>query len=218
MNTALQLAQTRYTCKAYDAAQKIDEDTFNTLLEMLRLAPSSINIQPWQFLVVNSDDKKSLLTQSMTDGDAHNVPKVMNASHILVLCTKTSLDGAHLDKVLQAEQAAGRFATDEIMQSRKALCSYYIEQFAQDPQKLITWAENQTFIALGHLLLSAAMLGIDATPIGGYDAQVLDDLLDLPAQNLKSSVLVSLGYASSADGNKTLPKARLAMDDVVKFL
>lgn len=62
------------------------------------------------------------------------------------------------------------------------------------------------------------MLGIDATPIGGYDAQVLDDLLDLPAQNLKSSVLVSLGYASDDDGNKTLPKARLAMDDVVKFL
>ncbi len=216
--TALELIQTRYTCKAYDATKKIDDATLNTLLEMLRLAPSSINIQPWQFLVASSDDAKATITTAMTGGDAHNVPKVQNASHTLILCTHTTIDDAHLTAVLHAEKDAGRFASDEIMQSRQALCSHYISQYATQPDVLLQWAENQTFIALGHLLLSAKLLGIDATPIGGYDAEVLDQALDLPAKGLKSSVLVALGYASDADGNRTLPKARLAMDQLVTWL
>lgn len=216
--TALKLAQTRYTCKAYDATKKIDDATLHTLLEMLRLAPSSINIQPWQFLVASTDDSKAMITSAMTGGDAHNVPKVQNASHTLILCTRTTIDDAHLNAVLHAEKDAGRFASDEIMQSRQALCSHYISQYAQEPQVLLQWAENQTFIALGHLLLSAKLLGIDATPIGGYDATVLDAALDLPNKGLKSSVLVALGYASDADGNRTLPKARLPMEQVVSWL
>lgn len=48
-DAALAVAQTRYTCKAYQAQQHIDQKTLMTLLEMLRLAPSSINIQPWHY-------------------------------------------------------------------------------------------------------------------------------------------------------------------------
>lgn len=185
---------------------------------MLRLAPSSINIQPWQFLVASTDDSKVIITSTMTDGDAHNVPKVQNASHTLILCTRTTIDDAHLSKILHNEKDAGRYASDDIMQSRLALCSHYISQYAQDPQALFQWSENQTFIALGHLLLSAKLLGIDATPIGGYNANQLDTALDLSAKGLKSSVLVALGYASDSDANRTLPKARLPIDQVVQFL
>jgi nitroreductase/dihydropteridine reductase len=45
----LNLAQQRYTTKAYDPNKKIPQDQIDLLLEVLRLAPSSINIQPWHF-------------------------------------------------------------------------------------------------------------------------------------------------------------------------
>lgn len=215
---ALTLAKTRRTCKAYDATAKIDESTLKVLLETLRLAPSSINIQPWKFLVTDQDNTKNLITQSMVDGDAHNVPKVNNASHVLVLCTRTDLDDAHLSNVLQAEKDAGRFGSDEIMQARFNLCQYYISQMQDDPKKLLVWSENQTFIALGHLLMACAMMGIDATPIGGYDQALLDAQLGLADQGLQSSVLVAIGYASDTDANQQLPKARLPFDEVIQFI
>ena len=217
-NSALAAAQARRTCKAYDATRKIDESTLQTLLNTLRLAPSSINIQPWKFLVTDRMSTKNLITKSMVDGDAHNVPKVNNASHILILCTRTDLDDAHLSKVLQAEKDAGRFGSDAIMQARFDLCQYYISQMQTSPEKLLAWSENQTFIALGHLLMACAMMGIDATPIGGYDQALLDAERRLADQGLKSSVLVAIGYASHTDANQQLPKARLAFDEVVSFI
>lgn len=207
-------AQHRYTCKAYDPTKQIDEATLNAILESLRLAPSSINIQPWHFLIAKSEEAKNRLALALTDDDAHNLPKVKNASCVLVLCTKTNIDQAHLDKVIEAEDKAGRFANTDAKHNRQAFCQSFFNEFAKNPTAMQAWAENQTFIALGHLLLSAQTFGVNATAIGGYDAVVLDDELDLASQHLKSSVIVALGYADETDFNKALPKGRLAFDDV----
>ena len=43
-------------------------------------------------------------------------------------------------------------------------------------------------------LLAAADLRIDATPMEGFDNKAVDELLDLPAQGLKSAVILALGY------------------------
>lgn len=44
----LNATQMRYTTKAYDASKNSDHQ-FQRLLEILRLTPSSVNIQPWHF-------------------------------------------------------------------------------------------------------------------------------------------------------------------------
>ena len=55
-------------------------------------------------------------------------------------------------------------------------------------------AAKQAYIALGFGLLAAADLRIDATPMEGFDNKAVDELLDLPAQGLKSTVILALGY------------------------
>lgn len=45
----LNVSKTRYTTKAYDPIRKIPKEQVARLLEILRLTPSSINIQPWHF-------------------------------------------------------------------------------------------------------------------------------------------------------------------------
>ncbi|OOR92108.1 NAD(P)H nitroreductase [Moraxella caviae] len=216
--TAQQIANARRTCKAYDPTRRLDDETFGALLEALRLAPSSINIQPWQFLVADTDTTKARLCTSMTGADTHNVAKVMNASHVIVLCTRTTLDNAHLDAVMAAEKSAGRFKDDAALTTRKQHCLSYLTPLQQDSARLNVWAEQQTFIALGHLLMAAQIAGVQATPIGGFNNAALDDELSLHAQGLKSSVIVSLGYASADDANQTLPKARLPAEKVITFL
>lgn len=211
-------AQHRYTCKAYDPTKTIDDDTLTAILESLRLAPSSINIQPWHFLIAKSQTAKERLACAVTGDNAYNLPKILNASCVLVLCTKTCLDQAHLDNIIASEDKAGRFANDDAKNARQALCQGFFNEFSKNPSELLAWAENQTFIALGHLLLSAQTFGVQATAIGGYDRAVLDNELNLANQHLKSSVIVALGYAHDDDFNQHLPKARLAFDDVFSTL
>lgn len=215
---ALAIAQNRYTCKAYDFTKKINPKTFGVLLECLRLAPSSLNIQPWQFLVADSDNAKERITVAMTGGDIHNIPKVMHASHVIVLCTQTDIDDAHLDKVIRAEAKAGRFISDESQQARKIHCQTYLEHYRRNMAEFDVWAEQQIFIALGQLLITAELLGIQATPIGGFNKDALDDNLNLKDKSLKSSVIVALGYAHTDDPNRTLTKARLDATDVISYL
>lgn len=214
MTNPLEILASRYTCKAYDQTRKIDEATFAILTECLRLAPSSINIQPWQFLIATTDAAKARITTAMTKGDAHNVPKVMNASHVLIFCTRLHLNDDHLTKIMDSEQAAGRFANDTSRRSRQALCQNYLHTYAQTPELMARWADEQAFIALGQLLMSAHMLGVSATPIGGFDKSVLDEALHLSKRGLRSTVIASLGYASTDDFNQSLPKARLSYEDV----
>ena len=78
--------------------------------------------------------------------------------------------------------------------------------------------EKQVYLSAGSLLLGAATLGIDATPIEGFDQALLDAEFDLHAQGLMSTVIVSLGYRRQDDFNAALPKSRWPADQVITRL
>lgn len=62
----LELAQTRHTTKAYDQTKKIPHEQLEQLLlEVLRLSPSSINIQPWRFLVAQSGKQNKISSKRL---------------------------------------------------------------------------------------------------------------------------------------------------------
>jgi nitroreductase/dihydropteridine reductase len=212
----LELAQSRYTSKAYDPSKKIPAAQLQDLLEVLRLTPSSINIQPWQFLVAQSLSAKQRIAEAMPEGNSYNIPKVLNASEVIVFCAKTDIDDAHLQKIIASEDAAGRFATPADKSNRFNITQFYVDQYrAKD---MARWIDSQLHIALGGLLFAAAAEQIDATPIGGFSSELLDQNLDLSSRGLRSVVLVALGYHSAEDFNAGLDKARLSSADVIQFL
>lgn len=211
---ALNIARSRHACKAYDETRTIDDTLFLELIECLRLSPSSINIQPWRFLIAKTDVTKARIATAMTGTDAHNAPKVMKASHVLIFCANTQINDEHLDKVINAEDLVGRFRRPEDKVARQALCKNYLNAYANDSASLHAWINEQIYIALGQLLFCAKMMGIDATPIGGFDKAVLDKEFNLSSQGMRSVVVASLGYASDEDFNKNLPKARLSANEV----
>lgn len=213
---ALELAQSRYTSKAYNANKKIPPETLKTLLEVLRLSPSSINIQPWQFLVAQSDEAKQKITQAMPETFAYNIPKILNASEVVIFTAKTDIDDAHLDNILSHEELAGRFRTPESKQAQKAARLGYVNLYKS--KDLDRWIDSQIHIALGSVLFAARTEHIDATPIGGFDNELLDQGFNLKDQGLRSVVLLALGYRSEEDFNADLPKARLSQDDVIRIL
>lgn len=213
------IAQNRYTCKAYDNTGEIPHDILQRLLEVLRLSPSAINIQAWKFLVAQTDEAKQKLAQATVDGNAHNAPKILNSSVAIVLAGQNEIDDQHLHDVMNCEAQAGRFATTEAQQQRTQHCFNYMQQKrALPPHEMKAWIDNQVYIALGSLLTSAEIEGIQATPIEGFDSKILDQVLDLSSQNLHSRVIVALGYASDDDFNRKLPKGRLSAEQVIQYL
>lgn len=211
------LAKRRYTTKAYDASRKIPQATVDTLLEQLRHSPSSVNSQPWHFIVADSAEGKARLAKA-TEAFAYNTPKILNASHVIVFATRTEMPEAHLQQVLEQEGVDGRFPTDQAKAGQDVTRRSYVDLHRFDYKDLQHWMEKQTYLALGTALLGAAALDIDATPIEGFDSKALDAELGLRARGFSSVVLLCLGYRSPDDFNAGLGKSRLPASTVFTFL
>ena len=214
----LNVSKTRYTTKAYDPDKKIPQEQFERLLEILRLTPSSINIQPWHFIVAQSTEAKQRIAQCMTGKYAYNAPKVLDSSHTIVLCTRTDVTEEYLEHLVTQDDVAGRFKDEATKQAQRETRAGYIDYYRNEKGNIQHWMETQTFIALGELLLAAPILGIDATPIGGFDDAALNQEFDLVNQGYHSSVVLTLGYRSEQDFNAKLPKSRLSKEQLFTIL
>ncbi|OTG65178.1 oxygen-insensitive NAD(P)H nitroreductase [Acinetobacter silvestris] len=210
----LNVSKTRYTTKAYDAKRKIPQQQFERLLEILRLTPSSINIQPWHFFIADNQTAKERIAKALVGKYAYNAAKVLDSSHTILFCTKADISEQHLDNLLNQDDLSGRFKDEKTKQGQKDSRSGYVHYYRNEKGDIQRWAENQTFIALGQILLAAGIEGIDATPIGGFDEEIMTEELQLTEKGLVPSVLLTLGYRSDSDFNATLPKSRLNKEDI----
>lgn len=210
----LNISKTRYTTKAYDPIRKIPKEQVARLLEILRLTPSSINIQPWHFFIADNQAAKERIAKALVGKYAYNAPKVLDSSHTILFCTKADISEQHLDNLLTQDDISGRFKDEKAKQGQKDSRSGYVDYYRNEKGDIQRWAENQTFIALGQILLAAGIEGIDATPIGGFDEQIINDELQLTEKGLVPSVLLTLGYRSENDFNAQLPKSRLDKEQI----
>jgi len=215
MNIA-EVSLSRHTCKAYDPARKIPAEHVEQIKTLLRHAPSSVNSQPWHFVIAASDAAKARIAKA-TEHPVYsaNGPKILNASHIVVFCARTTLDEAQIAAITDQEDRDGRFPTAEGKAAQFKSRSFYVNLHRFDFRDTQHWMEKQVYLALGTLLLGAATLGIDATPIEGFDSRVLNEELGLREKGLTSVVLAALGYRGTDDFNAALPKSRLPAETVI---
>ena len=65
------------------------------------------------------------------------------------------------------------------------------------------WTARQAYIALGNFLTSAALLGVDACPMEGFDPAQYDEILGLDKQGLAAVAVAAAGYARAATNTPT---------------
>ncbi len=212
------IATTRYTTKAFDPHKHLGGALLEQIQTLLRFTPSSVNSQPWHFVIACTDKARAKVARATTGPYSGNQSKVTDASHVVVLCARSELDDAHLARVLEQEEQDGRFPTPEGRAAQQKGRSFYVNMHRNELQDTRQWMEKQVYIALGTLLLGAAALEVDATPIEGFDRDVLDQVLGLHEQGLRSVVLVALGYRSEDDFNAALPKSRLPAEELFTLI
>lgn len=215
MKTCLELSQQRYTTKHYDKSKKVSREEINILLEILRNAPSSLNVQPWHFVVIDNHKSQDKILPAIAD---FNYPRFTDSSHTIVFCIKTPLIKADLLRISEKEELDGRYPNDDIKHERlEHMLKSVFEGKAKAAEGIEAWEIHQLYIALGQLLFATEELGIDSTVIGGFNSMKLDQILGLSEKGLKSEILITLGYRADNDGNADRPKSRLSHEELFTF-
>ncbi|HEY1022587.1 MAG TPA: NAD(P)H-dependent oxidoreductase [Flavisolibacter sp.] len=196
----------RHATKVFDKEKLVPDDQIDLLLETLRLSPSSIDMQPWKFLVINNKAVRKQL-QSL----AMNQPQVTEASHLFLLCSLEKIDGAYYERLVQLEkQENGQHSSLAIFRS---MAMAFIE--SKDSRELRHWMAEQVYIALGFLLSTCALLHIDACPIEGFDHAKVNKLLGLHNLGIESRIMVAIGYRPERSEYRNMPKLRWPKEEVV---
>ena len=207
--------KSRYTTKKFDSEKSIPEKTIREIENLLRLAPSSTNIQPWKFILALTPQGKTRIAKAAAGFYSYNEPKIMNASAVVFFSVRETIDTVYLEKLLAQEKADGRFNSDKTMNGQRDGRAHFVNLHRFERKDTQQWMEKQVYLAVGILLFGAASLGLDACPMEGFDSRILDEELGLRTDGYSSSVIVSLGYHSKDDFNAALPKSRLPEKDVL---
>lgn len=207
----ISVALKRHSTKAFDASKKLTADEAEKLKTLLQYSPSSTNSQPWHFIVASTDEGKARVAKSAAGNYVFNERKMLDASHVVVFCAKTTMDDAWLDAVLEQEAADGRFATPEAKAGNNKGRRYFADMHRVDLKDDHQWMAKQVYLNVGNFLLGVGALGLDAVPIEGFDAEILDSEFGLREKGFTSLVVVPVGHHSVEDFNAALPKSRLPL-------
>ena len=192
----LELAKNRYTTKSY-RNEKISEDKIQELKEILRLAPSSINCQPWKFYFIDNQDTKNTLAKV----SFMNEERVKQASHLVIFSV--------IDDIELFESQMSNYITET------AIDFYNKTMKTRGVETVKNWLSKQVYISLGYFLTACASMGIDSTPMEGIDNEEYNKILNL--NQYHTLFAVAIGYRNPEDANQPSikPKNRLPLEKII---
>jgi nitroreductase len=207
-NDLLTQLRWRYATKEFDPSATIPADTWDTIEQSLVLTPSSFGLQPWKFLVLTNPGKKSELLEH-----SWNQRQVVDCSHFVVFAAPTKVGHQEIQSWIDCI-ATTRNVSPESLAGYQQVMEGFLDNL--DDAAQLAWAHRQIYIALGQLMTTAALLGVDTCPMEGFAPPEYDRLLGLSERNLTASVACALGYRSSEDHYADLPKARFERQAVIE--
>lgn len=209
----------RYTTKMYDESKKVSQEDMAIITETLRMSASSINSQPWKFIIIESDEAKQRLSNTFVNNFQFNQHHATKASHTILIANKTNYSKEDYQKVVNAEIASGHLPAeraDDMLVGAFSFVGLNTDENGFNGN----WTKSQAYIALGNVMHTLARLDIDSTPMEGVDTKEIAKVFKTELEGgYECSLAISIGYHKDNDDyNYGLPKARLAADDVIVTL
>lgn len=207
MSKIIKQLKWRYACKKFDATKKLSTKKINRLKKAFNLTATSFGLQPIKLIVISDSKLKEILLEY-----AYYQQQITTCSHLLVLCVDTKINSDTIDNYFDLEKEVRGTSEEIIGKFRKSLK----ESLAKDTEQEIKQsAIYQTYIALGNLMTVCAIEKIDNCPMEGFNSTKFDEILELKELNLKSVLLLPVGYRADDDFMSKLKKVRKPLNDVV---
>jgi len=188
----------RYSAKKFDTTKKVSEKDLDTILEAIRLTPTSFGMQPYHFYVITNQAKKDAIQAA-----AWNQPQVGTSSHLIIMCARNDLmtvKDEYFDSMSHGNPEA-----------REGLAGFEEMVTGFIPHASPEWAKKQTYIALGFALAACAELQIDSSPMEGFDPVAVAKILEAPS-NYDVAVFLPIGYRAVDEHPR--PKSRFTKEQI----
>ena len=197
----------RYAVKKFDTNKDLSEIQIETLKEAFNLTATSYGLQPLKLVIIkNKKIQEKLLPFSW------NQQQILQASHLLVICIKDNYTTKEVENYFNLVQKI-RNTPDAVINPFKKFLTAEIAKKTQE--ELYVSNKNQAYIALGNLLTVCASQEIDSCPMEGFTPDKYDEILDLTKDNLKSVLVLPVGFRASDDYMKDLTKVRKNISDSI---
>lgn len=189
---ALEAIRTRRSGHNFDPDTDLDDGTLEELIEDATLAPSSYNLQPWEFIAVQEPDRIDEVVE-LAYGQEH----IRDAGTAILVVGHTEPETA--DRVFEEWSDAGRMDEETANQTKEQTVGMYADdRIGRD------YGIRNASLAAANLLLSAHARGLTATPMIGFDADGLAEFLGLPEDKIPV-MLIAVG-PSGGDEPDRLPR------------
>jgi nitroreductase len=206
MSNFIKNANWRYATKKFDATKKVSNEDLQILKEAVRLSASSYGLQPYKVIFVENPELRAQL-QPVSWGQS----QIVDASHLLVFANITDFGDTQIDAHINNIAATRGLPTDAL-QGYGDFMKSKITSLSEEKRNI--WTSKQTYIALTNLLNAAAELGIDVTPMEGFEPEKYNEILGLTELGLNASLVATIGYRDAADDTQNYAKVRKSNEEL----
>lgn len=211
MSDLIEKLNWRYATKKMDPTKSVPEDKVERIVEAARLAPTSSGLQPFEVIIVTNPEVRARIQEI-----AWNQAQVTEGSHLLVFAAWDNYTVERINHMFDLTNDERGFKNEGFENYRKMLLDMYP---GRDAEQNFEHAARQAYIGFGMAVAAAAFEGVDATPMEGFDAAKLDEILGLREKGLRSVTILPLGYrAAEGDWLAGLKKVRRPKDQFVSVV
>ena len=205
INDFNQIIKGRRSIKNYDKSVKISHEEMEEILTLATLAPSSVNMQPWRFLVIESEEGKAKLAPLAR----FNQNQVETSSAVIAVF-------GDLNNFSNAEEIYGKAVEVgllplEVKEQILTSFSGYFETISREDMKDVVLVDGG--LVSMQLMLAARAFGYDTNPIGGYEKDQIAEAFGLDKNRYVPVMLISIGKAA----DKGHPSVRLPIDKIAQW-
>ncbi|AWW28576.1 NAD(P)H-dependent oxidoreductase [Acetobacterium sp. KB-1] len=213
----LNIFNNRYTCKGYDADKKVSAEDFTVIMEAARLSPSSMGLEPWKFVLLNNRVIREKIKPFAWGAEV----SLDGASHFVLILARKSVDLQPDSDYVEYIMNDIQHFSDDLRQARKnKLASFQADdlKIVGNDRAFFDWAGKQTYIPLANMLTAAAMLGVDSTPMEGFNTEKVEAVLVkegiLDPVHFGLSCMIAFGYKN----RDHRPKTRRKIEEILETI
>lgn len=196
----------RRSIRKYDPTVKIDKEEMSIILEEATRAPSSMNMQPWRFFIVESKEAKEKLRPVLY---GNHLQLDTSAAMILIFTDLKKYDYA--EKIYDKAVESG-LMPEEVREKQLRNISNMIHTL--DERQVEMDGKLDGGLVAMQLMHVAREHGYDTCSIGGFKHDLIANALGIDSKRYKPVMIVSIGKAAE-EGH---PSVRLDIEDIAYWM
>ena len=204
-NNFSDITYNRKSIRVYDEKVKISHEEMLEMIQKATIAPSSVNMQPWRFVVVESPEEKQKLKPLIRFNTRQN-----DTSSAMILIFGDMECYEYGEAIYNQAVTEGKMSPEVRDQQLAAIIPYY-KNFTRAEMNDVVKIDSS--LAAMQLMLVARSHGYDTNPIGGFEADQLAAAFGLDPERFVPVMVLSIGKAAEVGYDSV----RLAADKFTTF-